>query len=388
MLVHTSQRVTSIETFHVMDLLQYAKKLESKGMDIIHMEVGEPDFPTAKPIANAAKAAIEQDLTHYTPAAGIPELREAISQWYASQYGLDISPERIIITTGASSALLMVFSSIVDAGQNIIMADPSYPCNRQFLRFLDADAQLIAVDSEQNFQLSPRQIKLNWNERTAGVLLASPSNPTGTLVSPDVLNDISQQVNNLGGRLVVDEIYHGLIYNDNAHSILEFSQDAFAINSFSKYFGMTGWRLGWLVAPESSISALEKLAQNLMISPHTVSQYAALASFLPETLEILEQRRQEFHKRRDLLLNGLRELGFFIPTTPEGAFYIYAGVTHLTDNSYDFCWSLLKEDHIAVTPGLDFGNYRSNEFVRFSYTTSLERIHMALERLHKRLLNK
>lgn len=388
MLVHTSQRVTSIETFHVMDLLQYAKKLESKGMDIIHMEVGEPDFPTAKPIANAAKAAIEQDLTHYTPAAGIPELREAISQWYASQYGLDIPPERIIITTGASSALLMVFSSIVDAGQNIIMADPSYPCNRQFLRFLDADAQLIAVDSEQNFQLSPRQIKLNWNERTAGVLLASPSNPTGTLVSPDVLNDISQQVNNLGGRLVVDEIYHGLIYNDNAHSILEFSQDAFAINSFSKYFGMTGWRLGWLVAPESSISALEKLAQNLMISPHTVSQYAALASFLPETLEILEQRRQEFHKRRDLLLNGLRELGFFIPTTPEGAFYIYAGVTHLTDNSYDFCWSLLKEDHIAVTPGLDFGNYRSNEFVRFSYTTSLERIHMALERLHKRLLNK
>ncbi|WP_286240104.1 pyridoxal phosphate-dependent aminotransferase [Neptuniibacter halophilus] len=385
MAFHPSKRVAEIESFKVMDLLKRAKQLDAEGYDVVHMEAGEPDFATAPPIAAAAKAAIDQGLTQYTPAAGIPELRQAISQWYQDKYGLDICPERIIVTTGASSALLMVFSLLAEAGQSFMMADPGYPCNRQFLRFLEAQAQLVAVDAEQNFQLNAELIKQHWQKNTAGVLLASPANPTGAVVHRQEMQAMADQVRALGGSLVVDELYHGLTYGCDAPSVLEVDPDAFVINSFSKYFGMTGWRLGWLVAPAEAAPELEKLAQNLMISPHTVSQYAALAAFRPETLDILEQRKAEFRLRRDLLVSGLRELGFDLPVTPEGAFYVYAGASHLTDNSYDFCWSLLEENHIATTPGLDFGRHRCNEFIRFSYTTGLDRIQLMLDRLQQRI---
>ncbi|WP_299183574.1 pyridoxal phosphate-dependent aminotransferase [uncultured Neptuniibacter sp.] len=385
MVFHPSRRVSEIETFKVMDLLKRAKQLDSEGHDVVHMEAGEPDFATAKPIADAAKAAIDQGLTQYTPAAGIPELREAISQWYQQRYGLDIGAERIIVTTGASSALLMIFSLLTDAGQSIMMADPGYPCNRQFLRFLEAKSSLVPVDAEQNFQLNADLIKQNWSAESAGVLLASPANPTGAVVHREELMAIAAQVKSSGGSLVVDELYHGLTYECDTPSVLEIDPDAFVINSFSKYFGMTGWRLGWLVAPEDAAPELEKLAQNLMISPHTVSQYAALVAFKPETLDILEQRKEQFQLRRDLLVSGLRELDFDLPVTPEGAFYVYAGAQKLTDNTYDFCWSLLEENHIATTPGLDFGRHRCNEFIRFSYTTGLDRIQLALDRLQKRI---
>lgn len=380
-----SRRVAEIETFKVMDLLKRAKQLDMEGHDVVHMEAGEPDFATAGPIAGAAKQAIDQGLTQYTPAAGIPELREAISQWYATKYGLEISSERIIVTTGASSALLMIFSLLADAGQSFMMADPGYPCNRQFLRFLEANSQLIPVDAEQNFQLNAELISSHWSEDTAGVLLASPANPTGAVVHRDELVAISEAIKAKSGYLVVDELYHGLTYEQDTPSVLEIEPDAFVINSFSKYFGMTGWRLGWLVAPEAAAPELEKLAQNLMISPHTVSQYAALAAFKPETLSVLEARKEEFKVRRDLLVSGLRELGFDLPVTPEGAFYVYAGAQHLTDNTYDYCWALLEENHIATTPGLDFGRHRCNEFIRFSYTTGLDRIQLALDRLQKRI---
>ncbi|WP_415902692.1 pyridoxal phosphate-dependent aminotransferase [Neptuniibacter sp. QD29_5] len=385
MVFRPSQRVAEIESFKVMDLLKRAKQLDDAGCDVIHMEVGEPDFATAPLIAEAAKAAIDSGLTQYTPAAGIPELREAISQWYATKYGLDVSPDRIVVTTGASSALLMAFSLLADAGQSFMMADPGYPCNRQFLRFLEAKSQLVPTNAEDNFQLNAELIEQHWQANTAGVLLASPANPTGMVVHRDELTDIAATVKKLGGHLVVDELYHGLTYGIDAPSVLEIDQNAFVINSFSKYFGMTGWRLGWLVAPEEAAPELEKLAQNLMISPNTVSQYAALAAFKPETISELERRRFEFQKRRDLLVSGLRDLGFDLPVTPEGAFYVYAGAQHLTDNTFDYCWSLLEEDHIATTPGLDFGQHLSQEFIRFSYTTGLDRIQLMLERLSKRI---
>lgn len=385
MVFRPSQRVAEIESFKVMDLLKRAKQLDAEGFDVIHMEAGEPDFATAAPIAEAAKAAIDKGLTQYTPAAGIPELRAAISQWYKTKYNLEISPERIIVTTGASSALLMVFSLLADAGQSFMMADPGYPCNRQFLQFLDAKSQLVAVNAEQNFQLNAQLIRDNWGPETAGALLASPANPTGAVVHKDELRAISNQIKQLGGHLVVDELYHGLTYGDDAPSVLEVDPDAFVINSFSKYFGMTGWRLGWLVAPEAAAPELEKLAQNLMISPHTVSQYAALAAFKPESLAIFEERKAQFKLRRDLLVSGLRELKFDLPISPEGAFYVYAGAQHLTDNTYDYCWSMLEEDHIATTPGLDFGRHRCNEFIRFSYTTGYDRIELMLDRLQKRI---
>lgn len=380
-----SKRVAEIESFKVMDLLKRAKELDAEGFDVVHMEAGEPDFPTAAPIAEAAKAAIDYGAIQYTPAAGIPELREAIAQWYQTQYGLAISPERIVVTTGASSALLMIFALLTDAGQSFMMADPGYPCNRQFLRFLEAKSDLVPVGAEQNFQLTADLVETYWKEHTAGVLLASPANPTGSVVHHNEMADIAAKVKSLGGHLVVDELYHGLTYGQDVPSVLEIDNNAFVVNSFSKYFGMTGWRLGWLVAPENAAPELEKLAQNLMISPHAVSQYAALAAFKPQTLDILEQRKEQFRSRRDLLVEGLRKLGFDLPITPEGAFYVYVGAQHLTDNTFDYCWSLLENNHIAVTPGMDFGRHRCNEFIRFSYTTGIDRIQLALDRLEQRI---
>ena len=385
MVIKTSRRVAEIESFKVMDLLKRAKQLDSQGMDVVHMEAGEPDFATAAPIAEAAKKAIDMGMTQYTPAAGIPELREKISEWYFQHYGLNISADRIVVTTGASSALLMVFALLADAGQSFIMADPGYPCNRQFLRFLDAKSQLVAVEAAQNFQLTANLVSEHWSSDTAGVLLASPANPTGAVVHEQEMRAIANTVRAKGGSLIVDELYHGLIYEEKDLSVLSIDPNAFVINSFSKYFGMTGWRLGWLVAPAEVAPELEKLAQNLMISPNTVSQFAALAAFEPKTIEILEARKAQFQLRRDLLVTGLRDIGFDIPLMPEGAFYVYADAKRFTDNAAEFCWSLLENDHIATTPGLDFGHHRCQDFVRFSYTTGLDRIELALERLRRRL---
>ncbi|WP_020683583.1 pyridoxal phosphate-dependent aminotransferase [Marinobacterium rhizophilum] len=380
-----SDRVGDIDSFKVMDLLRRARELEALGHDVVHMEVGEPDFPTAAPIVEAARVAIDQGHTQYTPSTGIPELREAIAAFYQQRYGLDIAPQRIIVTAGASGALLMVFALLANPGQTFMMSDPGYPCNRQFLRLVEARAQLVPVDADCNFQLTPQRVSEYWHPDTAGVLLASPANPTGSVLSKAELAALAEAVRQQGGHLVVDELYHGLTYGFEAPSVLQVDPQAFVINSFSKYFGMTGWRLGWIVAPEQAVPELEKLAQNLYISPTTISQHAALAAFKPETLEILEARRREFGARRDRLVCGLRELGLGIPVAPEGAFYVYADVSSITDNAFEFCWDLLESEHLAVTPGLDFGQYRANDFIRFSYTTSLARIELGLERLRRRL---
>ncbi|WP_372737831.1 pyridoxal phosphate-dependent aminotransferase [Neptunomonas sp.] len=380
-----SGRAREIESFKVMDLLKRAKELDAQGCDVVHMEAGEPDFSTAPLIKEAAHRAIDLGFTQYTPSAGIPELRQAISGFYKQRYGLDIAANRIIVTSGASGALLLVFGLLADPDTTFMMSDPGYPCNRQFLRMLEARGQLVPTSAEQNFQLTPELIRQEWKANTAGVLLASPANPTGSVLHKGELAAVAEAVREKNGALVVDELYHGLTYGFDAPSVLEVDPEAFVINSFSKYFGMTGWRLGWIVAPQTAVPEIEKLSQNLYISPPTISQYAALAAFEPETLAVLEERRHQFELRRNLLVDGLRQLGFKIPLMPEGAFYVYADASHLTDNTFEYCWRLLEEQHVAVTPGLDFGTYRANQFIRFSYTTGLDRIELALQRLARKI---
>ena len=381
-----SLRAQAIEPFHVMALLARAKTLQAAGHDVIHLEIGEPDFTTAAPIVEAGQAALAAGHTQYTPARGIAPLREAIAQFYASRYGLSVNPERILITPGGSAALLLVSALLVNPGQHWLMADPGYPCNRHFLRLVEAEAQLVPVGPESAYQLTPEHIRAHWQAgKSVGALLASPANPTGTVLSAAQLAAISQTLRDLGGQMVVDEIYHGLTYGEQAASVLAVDDDAFVLNSFSKYFGMTGWRLGWLVAPEAAVPHLDKLAQNLYISAPSMAQYAALACFNESTLAILEQRRAAFQARRDYLLPALRELGFKIAVEPAGAFYLYADISAFGGDAQAFCRHFLETEYVAFTPGLDFGQHRASTHVRFAYTQDLPRLEEAVARIRRGL---
>ena len=380
-----SARSRAIEPFHVMALLQRANELEAAGRDVIHLEIGEPDFNTAEPIIQAGQAALASGQTRYTAARGLPALREAIAGFYASRYGLDISPERIMITPGGSGALLLTSALLVDPGKHWLLADPGYPCNRHFLRLVEGNAQLVPVGPEVNYQLTADLVARYWDQDSVGALVASPANPTGTVLSREELADLSTALRERGGHLVVDEIYHGLTYGMDAPSVLEVDNDAFVLNSFSKYFGMTGWRLGWLVAPESAIPELEKLAQNIYISAPTLSQHAALACFEADTLAIFEQRRAEFARRRDYLLPALRALGFKIEVEPQGAFYLYADISDFGGDAFDFCRHILETEYVAITPGVDFGRSRAGQHVRFAYTQSVPRLEQAVARIARGL---
>ena len=378
-----ASRIDDIEPFRVMAILARAKELEAQGRDIVHLEVGEPDFGTAPPIIEAVMAVLARGDMFYTQATGLPELRAVIAQWYAQQYGVEISPQRIIVTPGASGALLLAVTLLLDAGQGLLMSDPGYPCNRNFLSVVNAEAQLVPAGSEERYQLSAAQADRYWRDNTAGVVVASPANPSGEILTRDQLRDLFELCQRRNGTLIVDEIYHGLTYGVDAPSILEITDRAFVINSFSKYFGMTGWRLGWMVAPPDAVPALEKLAQNLFISPPTPAQYGALAAFGSEAQAIFQERRAEFGRRRDFLLTHLRRLGFGIPHTPAGALYLYADVTKFTRDSERFCLDLLERHGVAVTPGTDFGRYRARDHVRFAYTTAMPRLEEAVRRLEK-----
>src|SRR6056297_1505655 len=374
-------RVAEIEPFRVVEVLQRATQLADAGVDIVHMAAGEPDFATASPIVEAGRAALARGATHYSQAAGIPQLREAISRHYAEVYGLDIAPTRIMVTPGASGALLLIAALLMNPGDGMLMTDPGYPCNRHFMRLVEGHGQLVPVDASTQYQLTGKLVEDNWRDSSADVLVASPANTTGTALSKEALADLSRAVRARGGHLLVDEIYHGLCYDGAAPSVLEVDDDAFVINSFSKYFGMTGWRLGWLVAPEAAVAEMEKLAQNLFISMSTMAQHAALAGFEPGAREILEERREIFRQRRDFLLPAVQSLGFDVPCSPQGAFYIYADASRFTRDSQAFCLQLLEEHAVALTPGVDFGHYRAHEHLRFSYTTSMQRLEVAVERL-------
>ncbi len=380
-----SARSRAIEPFHVMALLARANELQAQGHDVIHLEIGEPDFSTAAPIVQAGQAALAAGRTRYTAARGLPQLRSAISGFYGDRYDLDIDPERILITPGGSGALLLAASLLVDPGRHWLLADPGYPCNRHFLRLVEGAAQLVPVGPESRYQLTPNLVERYWDGDSVGALVASPANPTGTLLGRDELAGLSAALKAKGGHLVVDEIYHGLTYGVDAASVLEVDDDAFVLNSFSKYFGMTGWRLGWLVAPPDAVPELEKLAQNLYISAPSMAQHAALACFEPDTLAILEQRRTEFARRRDYLLPALRALGFRIAVEPEGAFYLYADVSAFTQDAYAFCRHFIETEHVAFTPGLDFGRHLANQHVRFAYTQSLPRLEEAVQRIARGL---
>lgn len=380
-----SRRSHEIAPFHVMSLLARAQALEQAGHDVIHLEIGEPDFTTAEPVVRAGQAALAAGHTRYTAARGLPALRQAISGFYRSHYGLDINPERILVTPGGSGALLLASSLLVDPGRHWLLADPGYPCNRHFLRLVEGGAQLVPVGPDTAYQLTPSLVQQHWNADSVGALVASPANPTGTVLSADELAALSKTLHARGGHLVVDEIYHGLTYGLDAPSVLQVDDSAFVLNSFSKYFGMTGWRLGWLVAPPAAVPDLEKLAQNLYISASSIAQHAALACFSEASMAIFEQRREAFRQRRDFLLPALRELGFRIEIEPQGAFYLYADVSAFTDDAQAFCAHFLETEHVAFTPGLDFGFHRANQHVRLAYTQEVPRLQDAVARIARGL---
>ena len=374
-------RVHDIAPFHVMEVQTAARALEAAGRTVIHMEIGEPDFPTPEPVLAAARTALAGGGIYYTSALGIPALREAIARHYHDRYGVSVAPERIVVTAGSSAALLLTLALLVNRDDAILLADPGYPCNRHFVRTLEGEAVGIPVGPESNYQLTADLIDVAWTPHTRGALIASPSNPTGTAVAHDEMTRIAAVVDAHGGTLIVDEIYLGLSYGSEPRSALRLSDRLFVINSFSKYFNMTGWRLGWLVAPEQHVRDLEKLAQNLYISPPTLSQHAALACFQPDTLELLEARRVEFKSRRDFLVPALRDLGFRIPVTPTGGFFVYADCSPFGMDSERFCVQALAATGVAFTPGIDFGRHRASAHVRFAYTIAEDKLREGVARL-------
>ncbi len=383
--LHTAARVAAIAPFHVMEVQTAARALEAAGRSVVHMEIGEPDFPTPEPVLAAARGALAKGDIYYTSALGIPALRSAIARHYGDRYGVEVAPERIIVTAGSSAALLLVMALSVNRDEQILMSDPCYPCNRHFVRVLEGEPVGIPVGPGTGYQLTADLIRGAWSARTRGALIASPSNPTGTTVEHGEMGRIVSSVADLGGRLIVDEIYLGLSYDGTPRSVLEWSDDVFVVSSFSKYFNMTGWRLGWLVAPEPHVRDIEKLAQNLYISPATLSQRAALACFEPRTIELLESRRLAFKARRDFLVPALRELGFGIPVMPSGGFFVYADCSRFSDDSEAFCRDVLAKAGVAITPGIDFGQHRAAAHVRFAYTIEMGKLEDGVLRLRRYL---
>jgi aspartate/methionine/tyrosine aminotransferase len=376
-------RLSKIEPFHVMDILARARAMEAQGRSIIHMEIGEPDFPTAPAIVQAGIAALQAGRTHYTPALGLPELRAAIAASYPAHARPDAG--RVAVTPGASGALQLIFAALINPGDQVLMADPGYPCNRHFVSLFEGEPLAIPVDASTGYQLNADLVRQHWSKRTVAVLLASPSNPTGTLIPSDEMARIVRAVEERGGVLIVDEIYHGLVYGDEAVTALAHSPNLFVVNSFSKYYGMTGWRLGWLVAPASYIPAIDKLAQNIFLAASTPAQYAALAAYDAGVQRELQKRRDIFRDRRDFLLPALRELGFEIPLVPQGAFYLYADCSRFTDDSQAFALRLLEQAGVAITPGLDFGSHRAARHVRFSYANTIDNLREGVSRLRNYL---
>lgn len=385
-MIHVSSRALDIQPFHVMELLRRARELEAQGRDIIHMEVGEPDFPTPQPMLDAANRFIAGGDVHYTSGLGLPALREAIAGFYRDRFSANVAPERVVVTAGASGALMLALAATTDPGDEWLLPDPGYPSNRQLIRSFEGIARGLSVNADSRYQPTPSQAAEAWRERTRGLMVATPSNPTGTLLTGEEIEALHHATHARKGLLLVDEIYQGLTYGVEASTALSrpalnAADDLFVVNSFSKYFGMTGWRLGWLVVPPAYVRTIEKLAQHFFIAPSTPAQHAALAAFEPDTLEILEARRHEFATRRDTLLPALRQIGFEVATEPQGAFYIYADVSKLAEDAETLARRMIEEAGVAATPGIDFGEHRSHQHLRIAYTTRHERLLEATERI-------
>ncbi len=381
-----SQKVSRLTSFKVVDFLDAALRRQARWEDIIRMEVGEPRFPLAPRVRAAADRALAEGHNGYTPSLGIIPLREAIADFCHLRYGVQVDPGRVVVTTGSSAGLGMLFDLLLNPGDTLLLPDPGYPCNANFVHRASAEPQLVPVTADDHFQLTPGQIGHHWRPSTAGALVASPANPTGDIIERETLASLYRETNSRGGALIVDEIYHGLTYPPaRGVSILEITDNAFVINSFSKYFAMPGWRLGWMVVPEAAVEPLTLMAQNFHISPPAISQQAAVEAFHPDSLALFDSRRQELQERRDFLVPALRELGFTIPHMPAGAFYVYAGIDGLAEDCEQFCWHMLERAGVCFTPGTDFGQADARRHVRFSCTEPLPRLQEAVERLARAL---
>lgn len=386
-----STRAERIEPFYVMEVAKaaatMAREVAHTERPMIFLNIGEPDFTAPPLVQEAAVRAVHDGITQYTQATGLEALRERISGWYASRFGVDVPARRIVVTAGASAALQLACLALIESGDEILMPDPSYPCNRHFVGAADGRAVLVPTTAAERFQLTAAKVEAHWTDKTRGVLLASPSNPTGTSIAPDELRRIHEVVSARGGITLIDEIYLGLSYNETfGQTALAIDDNVISINSFSKYFNMTGWRLGWIVVPEALVPVVERLAQNLFICASTISQHAALACFEPESIAEYERRRAEFKARRDWFIPQLDALGLTVPVMPDGAFYAWADCSAFAkrlgiDGSWDFAFETMKRAHVAVTPGRDFGTAETNRFIRFSTASSMAHLEQAVERL-------
>jgi aspartate/methionine/tyrosine aminotransferase len=383
--IRTAARMAHIAPFEVMEIQTRARALEAEGRDVIHLEIGEPDFKTPQPIVEAAKRALDEHRMYYTSALGLAPLREAISGFYRARHGVEVPASRIVVTAGSSAALLLAFGVLLDEGDEVLLADPGYPCNRHFIRTLGGVPVGVPVGPESRYQLNADLARRNWGAKTRMAMVASPANPTGTLVTHDEAAALAGLARESGGTLLMDEIYQGLTYGVDARTAADLGEDVWIVNSFSKYFQMTGWRLGWLVAPGTHVRKVETLAQNLFISPSAVAQHAALACFTPETLAITEARRAELDERRQYLVPALESLGFRVPVVPQGAFYVYADCSALAPDSFTFARRILAEAHVAVTPGRDFGANQPERHIRIAYTQTVARLEEAVARIGKLL---
>lgn len=376
-----ADRLSRIAPFEVMEVLALAQRLEAEGHDVIHLEVGEPDFPTPERVVEAAARAMRDRPMGYTPALGLPDLREAISGWYASALGADVPAERIIVTAGSSAALLLALGAAVDPGDRVAMGDPGYPCNRHFAAFVEGIPLLVPTHHETAYQLTAGLLEAAWDPAVRAVIAASPSNPTGTLVPMDEWARLAALCADRGAVLIADEIYQGLTYGREPQTVLSVTPDVVVVNSFSKYFQMTGWRIGWLVVPPGWVREIEKLAQNLFICAPAPAQHAALAALEPATIAVLEERRAELHRRRDVLLAELPRTGLRVRAVPEGAFYVYADSSEVADDSFALAARLLRERHVALTPGRDFGVAAPERHIRIAYTQPVDRLREAVDRI-------
>ncbi len=375
----TASRMQNIRPFYVMEVLEKAFAMERAGKPVIHLEVGEPDFSSPPKVVAAGIDALKAGRTRYVQATGLPELKARIAEYYP--VACRPSTARVVVTPGSSSGLQLVFASLLNSGDEVLLSDPGYPCNANFVHLYGGVPVAVACDAGTDYGLTAEAIRSHWSERTRAVLIGSPSNPAGTVVSPAEMSRIAATVRERGATLIVDEIYHGLVYDTEIRTALYDGADIFVVNSFSKYYSMTGWRLGWLVVPENRIDDITRLCQNLFISSSTPAQYAALRAFDAATTEELERRRVRFQARRDFLVPALRALGFKIPVMPQGAFYVYADCSGFSEDSDAFALEILEQALVGIAPGKDFGRFRCNTHVRFSYANTLENLRTAVERI-------
>jgi len=379
------RRIDQIEPFRVMQLLERAKALEAEGRRIIHMEIGEPDFPTPAPVIAAARARLDMGENFYTPSTGAPELQQALSGWYAEEYGVQVAPERILITPGTSGAFNLIYNVLLETGESVLLPDPGYPCQRNFIRLAGGEPVNVPVGPGARYHLSASAVKRNWRKQTRAAVVINPCNPTGTLIEDSELAAIATVCRERKGYLISDEIYHGLTYGIKPACALQFDGNAIVVNGFSKRWAMTGWRIGWIIVPPDIIDPCRRVMQNIFIAAPTLSQFAAIAAL--DAQDEVETMRRAYDERRRYLLAELPGLGFGIVVEPQGAFYIYANVEKLTDDSCAFCRDMLENGGVAITPGEDFGSWQAERHVRFSYATSLENLREGMRRM-KTYLNR